>query len=76
MNYGEFHAMLINTLHAEWPKRDTTAIPCQRCCRPLDVHYAEERLYVVRCGFCKTVILTHAPDPYTAARRYGKEGTT
>lgn len=71
MKDGEFHAMLVNTLHEEWPERDTTAILCQRCGQPLDVHYAEERLYVVRCGACKTVALVEAFSPKEAAKKVG-----
>lgn len=40
---------------------------CHRCGGPLSAYYCEERLYLIACEECSTVVLTKACSPQIAA---------
>ena len=45
---------------------------CLRCGSPLHTAYHEERLYSVRCLYCKTVTLVKEQNPVQAALKIGR----
>lgn len=58
------------TLYKKLPNK--AVIRCKECGTPLKTYYAEERLYLVKCGFCETVTMLKASSPITAAAMIGK----
>lgn len=50
--------------------RESKAL-CSICRRPLEVYYAEDRVYVVRCSRCEIVSVLRATNPENAASWVG-----
>ena len=50
---------------------DKTNARCHSCGGPLEVHYCESRVYVLRCRDCETVTIVQARNPAAAAERVG-----
>ena len=50
---------------------DKTNARCHSCGGPLEVHYCESRVYVLRCRDCETVTMVMAHNPKAAAERVG-----
>lgn len=46
-------------------------IPCPVCGNELEATYCEERLYMIRCGHCKIVVLSEGKSPRDAAGKLG-----
>lgn len=51
---------------------NNAVVRCKECETPLKTYYAEDRLYLVKCGFCETVTMIKASSPITAAAMVGK----
>jgi phage FluMu protein Com len=60
----------LTTLYKKLPNK--AVIRCKECNTPLKTYYAEERLYLVKCEFCKTVTMLNASSPITAAAMVGE----
>lgn len=47
-------------------------VRCRICGTPLKTYYAEGRLYLVKCGYCDTITMVQASNPFNAAAMVGE----
>ena len=59
-----------STMYKKLP--NNASVRCKECDTPLKTYYAEDRLYLVKCGFCETVTMIKASNPIIAAAMVGK----
>lgn len=48
-------------------------VRCRICGTQLKTYYAENRLYLVKCGYCDMVTMVKASSPFNAAVMVGNE---
>lgn len=68
----QFVNALTNPLQKQALFRESKSL-CTVCHKPLEVYYAEDGVYAVRCMRCSIVTVLRANDPITAAAWVGVE---
>lgn len=68
----QFVNALTNPLQKQALFRESKSL-CTVCHEPLDVYYAEDGVYAVRCRHCSIVTVLRANNPVTAAAWVGVE---
>ena len=49
-----------------------TPVYCRRCGTRLKAYYAEESVYLIRCGYCEYTGIVRASNPTEASRYFGE----